>query len=116
MNRSDLLNLHCREISPSEGCLSDESAASLRAELPFWHLAEKRIERKFRFGDFKAAIDFINGLAQLAEKEQHHPDILIHYNHVTISSWTHTVGGVTMNDFILAAKIDSLYDACALTH
>lgn len=111
MNRSDLLNLRCREIPPSDGCLPTDRVASLLAMVPQWQPVDKKIERKIRFKNFISAMAFVNKIAQLAEEEQHHPDIFIHYNHVTLSLWTHTVDGVTVNDFIMAAKIDATYDS-----
>ncbi len=69
-------------------------------------LDEKKLERKFKFKDFKQAMEFVNKVAEVAEKEQHHPDIKIFYNLVTITLWTHAIMGLSENDFIMAAKID----------
>jgi 4a-hydroxytetrahydrobiopterin dehydratase len=71
-------------------------------------LQEKKIQRQFKFVDFVKAIAFVNKVAELAEKEGHHPDIAIHYNKVDITLWTHAIGGLFENDFILAAKIEEL--------
>lgn len=68
----------------------------------------KKITRNFKFADFKKAMDFVNEAARLAEEEGHHPDIFISYNKVGLELWTHAVNGLSENDFILAAKIDSL--------
>ncbi len=76
------------------------------ATVPDWKLAGKTIERKLKFTDFREAMAFVNRVADLAEVADHHPDILIHYNQVTLVAWTHTVGGVTERDFRLAAEID----------
>lgn len=69
---------------------------------------EKKIARAFKFKDFKEAMGFVNRVADLAEFEGHHPDIAIHWNKVTLTLWTHAVGGLSENDFILASKIESL--------
>ncbi len=69
-------------------------------------LEDKRLERKFKFKDFKEAMEFVNKVADVAELEQHHPDIKIFYNMVTITLWTHAISGLSENDFIMAAKID----------
>ena len=69
---------------------------------------EKKIKKEFKFKDFKEAIGFINKVAQLAEVEGHHPDIFIFYNKVIIQLWTHAIGGLSENDFIVAAKIEKL--------
>ncbi len=68
----------------------------------------KKISHEFSFSDFKEAMEFVNQVAALAEQETHHPDISIHYNKVFIELWTHAVGGLSENDFILAAKIETL--------
>jgi 4a-hydroxytetrahydrobiopterin dehydratase len=81
----------------------------LLGELDGWALDGDRIRRHFRFRDFAAAMRFVNAVAQVAEGEGHHPDMLIHdWNAVDVSIWTHAIGGLSENDFILAAKIDGL--------
>ena len=69
-------------------------------------LQEKKLKKEYVFDNFKQAIGFVNKVAIVAEKENHHPDIAIHYNKVEIILWTHAIGGLSENDFILAAKID----------
>jgi 4a-hydroxytetrahydrobiopterin dehydratase len=89
---------------------SDQAQAQLES-LSGWRLAEdgQRIEKHWHVKDFKAGIEFFNRVAQLAEQEGHHPDLHLEgYRHVWIELWTHAVGGLTENDFILAAKIDAL--------
>ena len=61
--------------------------------------------------DFKAAMAFVNRMAEVAEAEQHHPDFTVHYNQVDVEVWTHVAKGLTENDFILAAKINQLTPA-----
>lgn len=68
----------------------------------------KKLSKIFTFGDFNEAIVFVNAIAGLAEKYQHHPDIHIHYNQVTIETWTHTANGVTPKDHQLMTEIDRL--------
>lgn len=68
----------------------------------------KKIERKFKFKDFKEAMSFINKVAPIAESEGHHPDIEISYNRVELELTTHAIGGLSPNDFIMAAKIDGI--------
>lgn len=70
--------------------------------------ASRKIKKQFRFKDFKEAIAFVNKVADVAEQESHHPDISIHYNRVTIELSTHSIGGLSENDFILAAQIENL--------
>ena len=68
------------------------------------------LARQFRFRDFVEAMKFVNRVADLAEEQGHHPDILIHWNTVDLVLWTHKIGGLHENDFILAAKIQKLLD------
>lgn len=76
-----------------------------------WVLSKnvKKISRTIMFKDFVAAMKFVNRVAKVAEREGHHPDIVIHYNQVTLEAWTHSIGGLSENDFILAAKINAAY-------
>ncbi len=77
-------------------------------EIPEWLLFGEKIQRQFKFKDFKASMRFVLKVAELAEKEGHHPDINIAYNRVTLTLFTHTISGLSENDFILAAKIDKI--------
>jgi len=75
-------------------------------QVPQWALKDKTIEREFQFKDFRQAMEFVNKVADIVRKQDHHPDILIMYNKVTLTLSTHKVGGLSPKDFILAAKID----------
>jgi 4a-hydroxytetrahydrobiopterin dehydratase len=77
-------------------------------KVPEWELEKKHIERTFEFDDFADAIDFVNAIAEVAEDEEHHPDIEIHYNKVRLVLSTHSKGGLTELDFALAERIDTL--------
>ncbi|MGB8167149.1 MAG: 4a-hydroxytetrahydrobiopterin dehydratase [Chthoniobacteraceae bacterium] len=79
-------------------------------KLPEWELEKKHIERLFEFDDFSQAIEFVNGVAEIAEEEDHHPEIDIRYNKVKVALSTHSEGGITDLDFELAEKIDTLVD------
>lgn len=83
-------------------------------ETPVWGLNRDgihKLSRNFKFRDFAAAMVFVNDIARLAEDEGHHPDIAISWNNVTLTLWTHAIGGLSENDFIMAAKIDRLCPA-----
>jgi 4a-hydroxytetrahydrobiopterin dehydratase len=69
---------------------------------------EHHLERTFTFEDFKEALAFTNQVGDVAEEEQHHPDIALSYGKVVVTVWTHKVDGLTENDFIFAAKVDDL--------
>jgi 4a-hydroxytetrahydrobiopterin dehydratase len=88
--------------------LTDAEISKRLARLHDWALKGEKIEKKFRFGDFAEAMEFVNDVADLAEEADHHPDIAIHYNEVTLTLWTHSAGGLTRRDFDLAEKIDTL--------
>jgi 4a-hydroxytetrahydrobiopterin dehydratase len=77
-------------------------------KVPEWELEKKHIERTFEFDDFADAIDFVNAVGEVAEEEEHHPDIDIRYNKVRLILSTHSKGGLTDLDFALAERIDTL--------
>ena len=79
-------------------------------KIPEWELEKKHIERTFEFDEFSEAIDFVNSVAEVAEEEEHHPDIDIRYNKVRLIVTTHSKGGLTDLDFALAERIDTLSD------
>src|SRR5437660_10505441 len=86
---------------------ADEVKTPLK-KIPEWELEKKHIERTFEFDDFADAIDFVNAVAEVAEEEEHHPDIDIRYNKVRLVLSTHSKGGLTELDFGLAERIDTL--------
>ena len=76
---------------------------------PEWDVVdEHHLAREFTFDDFQQALAFVNQVGELAEQEDHHPDIYLTFGKARIELWTHKVGGLHENDFVLAAKIDSL--------
>ena len=77
-------------------------------KLPEWELEKKHIERLFEFDEFVQAIDFVNSVAEIAEEEEHHPEIDIRFNKVLLTLSTHSEGGLTDLDFETAEKIDTL--------
>ncbi|HEX8311011.1 MAG TPA: 4a-hydroxytetrahydrobiopterin dehydratase [Chthoniobacteraceae bacterium] len=78
--------------------------------LPEWDHDQKHIERVFEFDDFSQAMEFVNGVAEIAEDQDHHPDIDIRYNKVRLALSTHAEGGLTEMDFEVAEKISTLVD------
>ncbi len=104
----DLTNKKCTVCEVGGLPMAPEEVKKYGAEVPQWKVAadSKKIERTFTFKDFKQALECVNKAGEIAESEGHHPDIKIHYNKVTFELWTHAVGGLAENDFILAAKID----------
>lgn len=104
----DLTKKKCKPCEGGVEPLSRKQAEEMLATLKGWRLEEKSIKKQYGFKDFVQAMAFVNRLADLAEAEGHHPDIFIHYNKVEVSLWTHAIGGLSENDFILAAKSDEL--------
>ena len=98
----------CKPVRSGTAPLSREDAQALQLQVPTWSLSEKEIRREFRFKDFRQAMDFVNGVASIANDQDHHPDIFISYNNVRLTLSTHKIGGLSLNDFIVAAKIDLL--------
>ena len=84
--------------------------------VPEWIVVEdKKIERDFKFKNFAKAIEFINLVARISEEQDHHPDIYLHsWNKVRFSLMTHAIKGLSLNDFIIASKIDQLYTLSSL--
>ena len=109
-------NLTEKKCVPCEGGvppLESHKVEELLTEVGDWELLEEsppKIQKEFKFDDFKTAMRFVNDLAELAENEGHHPDIEISYNVVTLQLYTHAIDGLHENDFILAAKIDDLQE------
>jgi 4a-hydroxytetrahydrobiopterin dehydratase len=103
-----------KKCVPCEGGvpkLTREEAEAFLANVPGWTLSDDgiRIRKEWRVKNFLAGMDFFNKVAEVAEAEGHHPDLhLVGYRNVAIEIWTHAIGGLSENDFILAAKIDEL--------
>jgi 4a-hydroxytetrahydrobiopterin dehydratase len=78
--------------------------------VPEWKAVnEHHITRAFSFPDFKQALDFVNRVGEVAEKQGHHPDINLTWGKAEVTLWTHKIDGLTQSDFIMAAKIDQLF-------
>lgn len=106
----ELRTLHCTHLPEGTPALSGDALAEhQRSVHSRWALTpDSRIEASFTFPDFATALAFVNEVGRLADAEDHHPDIFLSWGRVTVRLWTHTVGGVSPNDFILAAHIDAL--------
>jgi 4a-hydroxytetrahydrobiopterin dehydratase len=109
-NQLDLLNRRCVEYAKGSPTLTEAEIQERMPLVPDWELIDGKLLRfSQRMADFPTVIDFVNQVAALAEEEQHHPDIRIHsYRSLEIEFSTHSIGGLTDNDFIMAAKINRL--------
>jgi 4a-hydroxytetrahydrobiopterin dehydratase len=109
--QAELARKHCQACESSVPALDRAHVQELLKQVPRWQLAadHKRIRREWVVKDFATALDFFNRVGQVAEAEDHHPDLhLTGYRNVAIELWTHAIGGLSENDFIVAAKIDLL--------
>jgi 4a-hydroxytetrahydrobiopterin dehydratase len=106
---SDLANRSCVPCRGGVPPLRGEALQSIRRETPDWEVVnEHHLHRVFKFPDFAGALAFVNRVGEIAEREGHHPDILLTWGKAEITTWTHKIDGLTESDFILAAKIDKL--------
>src|SRR5712692_10531842 len=107
-----LVERRCVRCEPGTPPIEPAAIPALLAELPGWSVEEagghQLLARTFKFKGFMPAVDFVNRIAPIAEAEGHHPDLLVGWGSVTVHLFTHAAGGLTDNDFILAAKIDKL--------
>jgi 4a-hydroxytetrahydrobiopterin dehydratase len=106
----------CRAGAPT---VTDAEIAEYREQIPEWTIVERdgirRLERAFKFLDFKQALAFTQRVGDLAEAEGHHPTLATGWGKVTVTWWTHSIQGLHRNDFIMAAKTDALYPHAAGT-
>jgi 4a-hydroxytetrahydrobiopterin dehydratase len=104
---NDLLEKTCK---PQGSAVKGEELHKLFGRLQFgWTMPnDHHLEKEYRFKDFREALGFVNRVGELAERENHHPDLFLAWGRVKMTLWTHSAGGLTENDFILAAKADQL--------
>jgi 4a-hydroxytetrahydrobiopterin dehydratase len=110
------MQLKDKRCVPCEGGtppLDEDAVGKLIADVRGWERRAEagkppRIAKRFQFDDFLNAMAFVDKIAALAEEQGHHPDFCVHYGQVDVSLWTHAVGGLSENDFILASKIDAI--------
>ena len=104
---SDLLHQKCRALEGGQP-MSEAAIHDHLAQLSGWHLNAGAIEKSFAFKDFFETIAFVNALAWICNTADHHPELAISYDRCTVRFNTHSVGGISTNDFICAAKADAL--------
>jgi 4a-hydroxytetrahydrobiopterin dehydratase len=112
---SELSEMKCTACRGDEPTLTDAEIAGLRPQVPEWQVVQqedikKRLERVFKFGNFAQALAFTNKVGEQAEEEGHHPALLTEWGKVTVTWWTHKIGGLHQNDFIMAARTDELFE------
>lgn len=109
-NLESLRAEHCRPRKGKDAGLSVDAIAAHLLLLPGWQLAASgdEIRKEFRFTDYFHTMAFVNTVASIAHREDHHPDLEVGYNRCLVRYSTHDVGGVSLNDFICAAKVEDL--------
>ena len=110
-----LTEMKCIPCQGGEPTVTEEEMAELKPKVPEWQVVEqagvKRLKRVFKFDDFAQALAFTNRVGEIAEEEGHHPVLVTEWGRVTVTWWTHKIGGLHQNDFIMAAKTDQLYES-----
>ncbi|MEB3220320.1 MAG: 4a-hydroxytetrahydrobiopterin dehydratase [Nostocales cyanobacterium 94392] len=109
---ANLKQQKCTAYTSDSAAVTEEEINQLQPEIPQWSIkeenGEKRLERVFKFPDFKSALNFTNKIGEEAENQEHHPALLTEYGKVTVMWWTHDIQGLHRNDFIMAAKTDEI--------
>lgn len=101
-----LAQRHCQPGKASP--LTAAEAATLQTDVPAWAVVDGALQRSFAFSDYGRMISFVNAVAWLAQREDHHPDLQVRWGRCTVRWHTHSVGGLSINDFICAARVDAL--------
>ena len=106
---SGLADRTCEPCGGDVPALEGAALEELRRNVPGWEVIEgHHLRRRFRFANFREALDFVNRVGEIAEEQGHHPDIGLGWGYAEITVFTHAIDGLTENDFILAAKVDRL--------
>jgi 4a-hydroxytetrahydrobiopterin dehydratase len=112
MTMNELLEMTCEVCRVGSPTITDEEIATYHPQVPDWRIVdvgrEKRLERSFKFRNFVEALAFTERVGETAEKGGHHPLLCTEWGMVTVSWWTHKIGGLHTNDFVMAAKTDRL--------
>ena len=112
---SELTQQHCEACNKDAPKVTSDEKQTLHKDIPDWKIVETDVEEQlhkvFKLKNSAQAQAFTNKVGDLAEAEDHHPAILLEYGKVTVSWWTHAIGGLHRNDFIMAAKTDAAFNA-----
>ena len=113
MKVDHLLNSNCEACRVDAPKVTKEELEELKPLVPSWEIIEvnrlKKLICSFAFSDYEESVNFANKIADLAKKEDHHPEILIEWGEVTVTWWSHKIEGLHKNDFIAAAKTDQIF-------
>jgi 4a-hydroxytetrahydrobiopterin dehydratase len=109
-SRAELLLRHCQPLEGGAAMASEAIIAQL-ATLPDWVLSKGAIERTYALANYYSTIAFVNAIAWMIHREDHHPDLMVGYDRCVVRFNTHSVNGISENDFICAAKCDAIFAA-----
>ena len=109
---SKLSSKRCTPCAKGSPALTDQQQAAFGKETPEWQVIEgSKIRREYKFKTYMDGVAWVQQAGQISDSEDHHPDIHIFFRRVVLELWTHTVNGLSENDYILAAKLDQSYDS-----
>ena len=107
---NDLLSKKCKPCEGGVAPYSAQQANDMLKALKGWIIENGRLVKLYPFTNYYRTMAFVNALAWISHREDHHPDLTVGYNQCRVAYWTHAIGGLSENDFICAAKCDSLLD------
>ena len=111
---TELSNQKCVPCTGDVPTATKEEIDNYKTQVPNWDIIteneEQRLQRVYNFSNFKTALDFTDRVGEMAEEAGHHPALLTEWGKVTVTWWTHAIGGLHQNDFIMAAKCDRAYE------
>ena len=110
---SNLADKTCEACRIGAPLATPEEIDTFMAELPDWQVIQvdgvNRLRRTFKFKNFVEALSFTDAVGSIAEEQNHHPSIVTEWGKVTVTWWTHKIGGLHLNDFVMAARTDELF-------
>ncbi|MBI1396323.1 MAG: 4a-hydroxytetrahydrobiopterin dehydratase [Betaproteobacteria bacterium] len=105
----DLAHMKCAPCRSGTPPLDATSAGAFLQELPGWAIEEGLLTKTFRFANYHETLAFVNATAWISHREDHHPELRVGYNETRVSYVTHSIGGLSRNDFVCAAKLEALF-------
>ncbi len=111
LDMQDLPRQHCKPLKGDDHRLSAELIVSGLLKIPGWQVLDNELVREFNFSDYYHSIAFVNAVAYVAHAQDHHPELSVHYSRVQVRFSTHDVGGLSLNDFICAARVNALFSS-----
>jgi 4a-hydroxytetrahydrobiopterin dehydratase len=107
--KNELVSAPCQAYPKGSPSLVDGELSSLLEYVPEWSREGDRLSREYTFSTYMSGVRWFQRVAEISEQEDHHPDVFVSWGRVKVVYWTHTVGGLSLNDFILALKLDQAW-------